>query len=138
MMTTVEPQECLVEIRWPLWREGRVGSAFTEVSRRHGDFAMVAAAAQVAVDNAGRCLRASFGFGGVDGTPVAFPDLGRKLIGTNLADDDLRDAAQQAAATLEPGTDTHATAAYRKHLAGVLGTRALQEAREHALARSAA
>jgi len=134
MMTTVEPQECLAEIHWPLWREQRVGSAFTEISRRHGDFAMVAAAAQVAVDDAGRCVRASFGFGGVDATPIAFPDLGRKLVGTRLEDKVLDDAAQAAAATLNPGTDTHASAAYRKHLAGVLGARVLRDARQRALA----
>jgi CO/xanthine dehydrogenase FAD-binding subunit len=138
MMTTVEPQECLAEIRWPLWRERRVGSAFTEVSRRHGDFAMVAAAAQVALDDAGRCVRASFGFGGVGATPIAFPDLSQKLIGTQLDDNILRDVAQAGAAALEPGTDEHATAAYRKHLAGVLGARVLRDAREHALTRSAA
>jgi CO/xanthine dehydrogenase FAD-binding subunit len=138
MMTAVEPQECLAEIRWPLWRERHVGSAFTEISRRHGDFAMVAAAAQVALDDAGRCVRASFGFGGVGATPIAFPDLGRKLAGARLDDNVLHDVAQAAAATLEPGTDAHASAAYRKHLAGVLGARVLREAREQALARSAA
>jgi len=42
---------------------------------RHGDFAMVAAAAQVAIDGDGRCVRAAFGLGGVGGTPLAFPEL---------------------------------------------------------------
>ena len=43
MMTALRRDECLEEIHWPIWPERRTGSAFTEVSRRHGDFAIVAA-----------------------------------------------------------------------------------------------
>ncbi len=134
MTTVTEPNECLTEIQWPLWPDGRVGSAFTEISRRHGDFAMVAAAAQVAVDGDGRCVRASFGFGGAHPTPVAFPDVAKRLVGTRLEDAAIDDAARAAAALLEPGSDMHATAAYRKHLAGVLGARVLKAARDEARA----
>jgi CO/xanthine dehydrogenase FAD-binding subunit len=119
-------------MQWPIWRGGTVGSAFNEISRRHGDFAMVAAAAQVAVDHDGHCTRAAFGVGGAGPTPVAFPELSRRLIGNRLDRAMLRDVAQAAAAALEPETDTHASAAYRRHLAGVLVTRALQSAYEAA------
>src|SRR5690349_24959798 len=44
--------ECLEEIEWPVWRESRTGSAFTELCIRHGDFAVVAAAAQVEIGRA--------------------------------------------------------------------------------------
>ena len=84
MTTSLAADECLEEIQWPVWRERRTGSAFTEISRRHGDFAMVAAAAQVAVDDEGRCTRATFGVGGAAPTPVAFPALAQRLVGTRL------------------------------------------------------
>jgi CO/xanthine dehydrogenase FAD-binding subunit len=128
MTTSVAPDECLTEIAWPVWRERKTGSAFTEISRRHGDFAIVAAAAQVAVDDDGKCTRATFGAGSVAPTPIAFPALAQRLVGTRLEKETLRDVAHDAVATLEPGSDTHASADYRRHLAGVLITRMLQSA----------
>jgi len=132
MATNVRPGECLEEIHWPAWSWRRTGSAFTEISVRHGDFAMVAAAAQIAVDGDGRCVRAAFGLGGVGGTPLAFPGIAARLVGTRLDDAVVKDAANAAAAESEPGSDLHASAEYRRHLAGVLAARALQEARERA------
>jgi CO/xanthine dehydrogenase FAD-binding subunit len=132
MTTALEPNECLEEIHWPIWRDKRTGSAFTEISRRHGDFAMVAAAAQVALDEDGRCTRASFGVGGAGPVPVAFPALARRLVGNRPDEATLREIAQEAAATLEPGSDTHASADYRRHLAAVLIRRVLQSACEAA------
>jgi CO/xanthine dehydrogenase FAD-binding subunit len=134
MMTTLEPDECLEEIRWPIWRDRMTGSSFTEISRRHGDFAIVAAAAQIAVDDDGRCTRAAFGVGGAGPTPVAFPDLAQRLVGRRLDKNEFDDISWDAAAALEPDSDTHATAAYRHHLARVLITRVLQSAYEAAKA----
>lgn len=132
MTTALEPDELIEEIIWPVWREGRVGSAFTEVSIRHGDFALVAAAAQVALDAEGRCQRASFGVGGADATPVVFAEPAKGLVGSRLEDARIADAAGQAAGGLSPGDDLHASAGYRRHLAKVLLARALKEARDRA------
>lgn len=134
MATAIRPDECLEEIQWPIWPEQRTGSAFTEIGIRHGDFAIVAAAAQIALDADGRCVRAALGLGGVAGTPLAFPRITTRLVGTKLEDDALQDAAEAAAAACEPGSDLHATAEYRRHLARVLAVRALCEAREKATA----
>ena len=132
MMTNVRPDECIEEIRWPAWRERRTGSAFTEISVRHGDFAIVAAAAQVALDDSGRCTRAALGLGGAGGTPLAFPQIAARLAGTALEDAAIEEAATAAAAECDPGTDLHATAGYRRHLARVLAARVLREARDEA------
>ena len=132
MATSARPDECLEEIHWPAWSWRRTGSAFTEISVRHGDFAMVSAAAQVAIDGDGRCVRAAFGVGGAGGTPLAFPKIAARLVGTRLDDAAVSDAAHAAAAETQPGSDLHASAEYRRHLAGVLAARALREARESA------
>jgi CO/xanthine dehydrogenase FAD-binding subunit len=134
MTTAVRADECLEEIHWPVWQERKAGSAFTEISRRHGDFAMVAAAAQLAVDDDGKCTRAAFGVGGAAPTPVAFPELAQRLVGTRLEKAMLDDVAHDAVANLEPGSDTHASADYRRHLAGVLMTRVLRSAYDSARA----
>jgi len=132
MTTAARADECLEEIRWPAWSEKRVGSAFTEISIRHGDFAMVAAAAQVALDAGGRCTRAALGLGGVGGTPLAFPEIAARLAGTKLEDGAIDAVAADAAKETEPGSDLHATKDYRRHLARVLAARALRQAREEA------
>ena len=134
MATAARPDECLEEIHWPTWSERRMGSAFTEISIRHGDFAMVAAAAQIALDGGGRCTRAALGLGGVGGTPLAFPKIAARLVGTKLEDGAVQNAAEAAAAASEPGSDLHATADYRRHLARVLAARALRAAHEKARA----
>jgi CO/xanthine dehydrogenase FAD-binding subunit len=130
MTTSIRPDECLEEIRWPVWGRERVGSAFTEIAIRHGDFAMVAAAAQVALDAEGRCTRAAFGLGGVAGTPLAFPKIAARLVGTKLEAEAIEDAADAATRETDPGSDLHATKEYRRHLARVLAARALREARD--------
>jgi CO/xanthine dehydrogenase FAD-binding subunit len=132
MSTAMRPDECLEEIRWPVWSEKRCGSAFTEISIRHGDFAMVAAAAQVALDSGGRCTRAAIGLGGVAGTPLALGKIAARLVGTKLEDDAIAEAANDAAKETDPGSDLHASKEYRRHLARVLAARALREARDSA------
>jgi CO/xanthine dehydrogenase FAD-binding subunit len=132
LMTAMKPEECLQEIHWPAWSESRVGSAFLEVSRRHGDFAMVAAAAQVALAGDGRCVRASLGLGGGGSVPRAFPVISARLAGTKLEEEAVGDAAEAAAADVEFYGDLHASAEYRRHLAVTLVARALRAARDTA------
>ncbi len=132
MSTALAPDECLEEIQWPVWHEPRTGSEFTELSVRHGDFAIVGAAAQIALDAEGRCARAALGLGGVGLTPLAFPGLVARLIGTRPGEKDFDDLAREAAAQCDPGSDLHASAAYRRHVAEVLAGRALRVAHQRA------
>jgi CO/xanthine dehydrogenase FAD-binding subunit len=136
LTTALDAQECLQEIHWPVWNERRVGSSFMEVSRRHGDFAMIEACAQVAVDDNGHCTRVVFGLGGGGTTPLAFPALSARLIGTRLDDDLVQSVAQEAAVQLDAGSDLHASAEYRKHLATVLAARVIRAAAAEALDKS--
>ena len=136
MMSATTSGECLEEIRWPLWEQRRTGSAFSEISVRHGDFALVCAAAQVALGEDGRCVRAAFGLGGVGQTPLAFPQLARQLLGSRLDEESIRSVAHAAAALTEPGNDLFANADYRRHLARVYAERVLRAARDDAQGRS--
>src|SRR6185369_11334903 len=111
---------------------------FVEVSRRHGDFAMAAAAAQVALDPEGRCVSARFGIGGGGSVPHSFPEIGTRLVGTKLEESAVKDAAETAAGEVDFYGDLHASAEYRRHLAGVLAARALRAARDDAIRKQAA
>src|SRR6201995_461080 len=65
MLTSVMPGDCVCAVRFPVWTHKQVGTGFHEVSARQSDFAFVAAAAQVALDEEGRCIEATLGLGGV-------------------------------------------------------------------------
>jgi len=128
MFTAVGETECLVEIEWPVWNGTGVVSEFEEVAMRHGDFAMASAACQLQIDASGICRRAAFGLGGVDGTPRAFPELAAQLVGRRIDGALAQEVAQAAARQVEPGSDMHADAEYRRHLGTVLLARILQRA----------
>lgn len=133
MSTAIEPTQCLTAIHIPVWSGTHQGSAFDEVAIRHGDFAIVAAAAQVQLDDSGKCLRAAIGIGGAGPTPLAFPEIAVRLIGGTLDDPAIDAAAAAVAAACDPGSDLHASVAYRRHLARVLMGRVLRAARIEAV-----
>ena len=132
MVTAIAPEQCLAEIRFPVWKEARVGCAFDEVSIRHGDFALVSACAQVALDAEGNCIRVSLGIGGASPFPQALPEAVERLVGRRLDDKAIAEAADAAAGLIDPDGDLHATADFRRHLARVMAARVLKAAAENA------
>jgi aerobic carbon-monoxide dehydrogenase medium subunit len=126
MTPAVDPDELLVGARFPCWSE-RHGSAFVEFSRRHGDFAIVSAAALIEEDGAGKVTRASVTLGGMGPAPVRARDIERALIGEKIDDKRLRELCEPLR-KLEAMDDIHAPASYRRQLATVLSRRALLKA----------
>jgi aerobic carbon-monoxide dehydrogenase medium subunit len=117
----VRPDEIAIEAVFPVLGE-RSGCAFAEVSRRHGDYAICGVAAMVSLDAAGAVSRMRAAYISVAGTPLV-ADL------SEAADDvTFAGAARLATDLVRPVSDIHATAAYRRHLAGVLTRRALGDA----------
>ena len=100
---------------------GGAGSAFVEIARRHGDYALcgVAAIAELGAD--GSISRLRCGYLSVGDTPLVVDVTEAWRSGE-------QDAAELARATIDPQSDLHATAAYRRHLAGILTIRAAQQA----------
>jgi CO/xanthine dehydrogenase FAD-binding subunit len=135
MLTTIGLGECVSAIRFPVWPQPRIGVGFFEISARRSDFAFVAAAAQVALDEEGRCLDAALGVGGVGDRPLRL-DVS-SLAGTELDAASIAEAVNAASADLEAMSDLHASAAYRRRVARVLCIRALEQARVHASAKPA-
>lgn len=133
MVTAIAPEQCLARIRFPVWSQARTGSAFDEISIRHGDFALASACAQVALDEAGRCVRAEIGVGGASPFPHALPEVGAQLAGQVLDERAIAGAAEMAAGLIDPEGDLHASGEYRRHLARVLVARVLAAARDDAM-----
>ena len=126
MTTAVGLDEILTAVELPLWPAGH-GFGFHEFARRHGDFAIVGAAALLALGKDKVVTRASVTLCGVATAPLRMGDAEAKLTGRPLARAAIR-AAAATARTIEPITDIHATADYRRHLAEVLMARALADA----------
>ena len=131
LTTAIEPTELVVEVRLPVTPE-RTGTAFLEVSRRHGDFALVGVAASVTLDGSGVCTRCAIALTGVGPTPVVARAAAQQLVGAKPTPEALEDIGRRAASSLQPDGDLHASSQYRKHVAGVLTRRALARAVERA------
>jgi aerobic carbon-monoxide dehydrogenase medium subunit len=115
----VQPGELATAVRIPVLPP-RAGTAFAEVSRRNGDYAVCGVAALAELGDAGEVSRASAAFLSVSGTPL--------VLDLTDAGGDPAAAGRLARERVAPHGDIHGTAAYRKHLAGVLTERALTAA----------
>jgi CO/xanthine dehydrogenase FAD-binding subunit len=135
MVTSIGQSECVSAIRFPVWPHKRIGVGFFEISARRSDFAFVAAAAQVALDEEGRCIAVALGLGGVADRPLRL-DVS-SLVGTGLDAADVKDAVNAASTALDAMSDLHASAAYRRRVAVTLCIRALEQARAEASAKPA-
>ncbi len=129
--TALEPGELLVEVAIP-GLPPRTGTAFLEIARRHGDYALVGAAATLTLDGSGRCAEARIALLSVGEGPVLAREAAAVLSGAALGAEAFAAAAEAVQRDIDPPSDIHATAAYRRRLATVLTRRALARAAERA------
>ena len=127
LTTAIEPGELLTEIRLPArseeWRWG-----FQEVCRRQGDFAMVGAVSLLQLDGDGVCQSACSTMFGVGGTPLRIRRAEEALLGNRINGSVLEDVSKIVSEELDPDSDIHASAAYRKEVGGVIARRTLEAA----------
>ena len=132
LTTARAPDELLVALRWPAAAPGRA-HAFDEVARRRGDFAIAAAAAAAEVDGGGTVRALALGLGGIEDRPLVV-DTG-PFVGAPATAETAAALAEKAADEAEPLADSHASGAYRRQLARVLGARVVGRAFEAASGR---
>jgi carbon-monoxide dehydrogenase medium subunit len=131
LTTAIEPGELLVgvEVAPP---PPASGSAFLEVARTHGAFALTAVAAVLAVDGDGNIAHMRLGLAGVGGVPYRPGWLEEVALGEPPGEELFRRIGERVRDEVEPFDDIHATTSYRKRVAGVLAARALTAAAEDA------
>lgn len=130
--SVLEPVELLIEAKFSPLPE-RTGCALMEVARRSHDFALVGVAAVVTLDKDDRCQRARLVFFSVGDGPVEARQAAEMLKGKVLTSETMRAASETAAnIDIDPGSDIHASAAYRRYLAGNLSRHALEKAYDRA------
>jgi aerobic carbon-monoxide dehydrogenase medium subunit len=120
--TALEPDELITKARIPKPAE-RTGAGFHEISDRNRDYAQLAAAALVTVDESGAASAAELVLLRVADTPI-------RIDATAAVDDD--DALHELLADLDPPSDIEVSAAHRRRVAPVLARRALRDAAERA------
>lgn len=122
----VASDELLLELRIPSAADGSFWS-LKEVTRRHGDFALIGLAAGLEFDGDGRIGSARLAFFGAASTPLRVDEAESVLVGERPGEELFEVAAAVVADRLNPPSDLHGSAAYRKHLAAVLTRRCLAD-----------
>lgn len=126
-VTTIEPGELLLSLRIPI-TAGRSGFAVAEITRRHGDFALVGGVAGVWLGDDDAVSQARVVLFGVGPRPVRMGALEAELIGRKQPPLDLEASCRRIVADLSPPGDVQATAAYRREVAVPVLRRLVTEA----------
>jgi CO/xanthine dehydrogenase FAD-binding subunit len=122
--TALAPDELLTEVRVP-GLPPRTGSAFIEIARRAGDFALVGVAALVTLDDGGRVTRARLALCGAGPTSIRAGEAERLITGERPEGRVLDDAVEKMVAATDPPSDIHASAVFRKKLVRHVGRQAI-------------
>lgn len=126
LVTALNPDEIITEIRLPAWPAKR-RFGFREFARRRGDFAMAGAALFYDEDD-GTAKNVHVGAIGVADRPLRLAAVEQALNGRTIDEAAMTEAEAAASASVDPADDIHASGAYRKALIGVMVERALRAA----------
>ena len=124
--TTLRPDEIVTAIRIPL-PAGHAGGSYHKLERKVGDFATVAVSVQVELDGR-KVKKAGIGLTSVGATNLKAKQAEKTLVGHELNDQVIAEAARQAAAESEPKDDIRGSAAYKKDVVRVFVQRGLKAA----------
>ena len=127
LTTALQPDELITAIRLPLWPAARRWG-FEEFARRRGDFALAAVAVFYDEDGLGRSKDVHIGVIGAANRPLRMKEAEALLNGRALTEALIVEAGRIVSAAVDPPDDIHASAAYRRALAGTLTERALLRA----------
>jgi carbon-monoxide dehydrogenase medium subunit len=127
LTTSLEPDEIITEIKLPAWPAKRQWG-FREFARRRGDFAMAAAALFYDQDAGGKATNAHVGIIGLGDRPRRIPEVEAAINGQAVDEALMERAAEITSANVEAQADIHASAEYRRSLAGTMVERALRDA----------
>jgi aerobic carbon-monoxide dehydrogenase medium subunit len=127
LITALGPDEIITEIRLPAWPVKRRWG-FQEFARRRGDFAMAAAAVFYDEDKDHKASNSHIAVIGVGDRPMRLPGVEAILDGNIVTENTIARVAELSAASVDPSNDIHASASYRRALAGTMVERALRAA----------
>jgi carbon-monoxide dehydrogenase medium subunit len=124
--TALEPGEIVTSVSIPVPAAGH-GYAYEKLKRKVGDYA-TAAAAVILTMSGGKVASCAIGLTNLHETPLLAVDAAKAVIGTSLDPATLKKAAIAAEAIMSPAADARGPVEYRKHVGGIMVTRALTRA----------
>ena len=130
-VTALNPQEILTEIQVPIPLPSS-GGAYEKLERKVGDYAVAGVAAQVTLDQQGRCRSAGVGLTNVGLTPLKAKRAEERLLGSDLDEEAVKEAARLAAEDSQPTPDLRGSEEYKRAMVRELAQRALRRAAERA------
>jgi aerobic carbon-monoxide dehydrogenase medium subunit len=128
--TALEPGEILTAISIPAPPAGH-GYAYEKLKRKVGDYA-TAAAAVILTMSGGKVASCAIGLTNLHETPLLAAEAARVVIGSSLDAATLERAAAMAELIMSPAPDARGPVEYRKHVGGIMVTRALTRAASRA------
>ena len=131
LTTTRQQDEIVVEARLPVLPPG-VGWAFDEVTRRHGDYALVGVGCVLQIDGGGRAQGVRLAACGISDRPVRLKAAEAALNGTSLAASDLDAATHGSADAVTQTDDMNTSMSYRRRVLGALIRRLVMAAARRA------
>lgn len=126
LQTSLEPDEILTEVHLPGWPVARRW-AFREFARRKGDFAMAGVALFYDLDDKNRAINVHIGAIGVSDCPIRLTAAEATLNGKAVTEETVAAVVKVAKDSIDPPSDIHAPAAYRRSLVGTLLARGLEQ-----------
>ena len=135
MESSLREDELAVSAHFPA-PQGRFGTYFDELARRRGDYAMAGVAAVAVLDEADAFTSLQVSLVSVTDVPQVL-DLTELVAGARWEDVDAAALGEHVRDTVETEGDLHASADYRRHLAGVLTRRAARQSAMRAKERAA-
>ena len=128
-MTAIQENEILTEIRIPI-PGPRTGNAYHKLERKVGDYATAGVAVQIALDEQGVCTYAGIGLTNVNPIPLRAERSEEALVGKQLTEEVIAEAAQYASEDCNPSTDLRGDEEYKRAMVGVLVKRMIKKAIE--------
>lgn len=129
--TAIQDGEILTEIRIPI-PSGKSGNAYHKTERKVGDYATGGVAVQLVFDDNGNCTTAGLGLTNVNPTPLRAKRSEEALVGTQVTDQDIENAAQFASEDCNPSSDLRGSEDFKRRIIKVLTKRMIIKAKERA------
>ena len=130
-MTAVQHGEILTEIRIPT-PSSNTGNAYHKLERKVGDYATAGVAVQISLDADGVCTYAGIGLTNVNPTPLRAARSEEVLVGNQITDELIAQAAQFASEDCEPSADLRGDEDYKRAMVGVITKRMINKALQRA------
>jgi carbon-monoxide dehydrogenase medium subunit len=130
LTTQLQPTEVLTSVHLPALAPGTRTVYLKFLPRTHDDYATVSVAAALRLNDDGRCEHARIALGGAAGVPLRVRAVEDALVGEQLTDARIAEAAALVDGVIDPPDDARGSSTYKRRMAHVWTERAIRSLRD--------